>query len=408
MNLWEAVRMSLHGLRTHRLRSALTMLGIIIGVAAVIVLVAIGNGVQAAVNGYLQPLVNVITVLPSTSNVPGGAAPRGMTDSDVAALQRGDLAPDVATVTPAIVGETLAETDTTAFRSRVVGTTERWLEANNEDMAEGSFFDEAQVRSAARVVVLGTAVATTLFGDDHAMALSRTVRINHQTFKVVGVMQFASEPGDDDTIMPLTTARRYIFGGGDKINQIVVQATQAAVVPAAEDQVIRILSDRHQIKDPARRDFEIQSLRSQIKTFDKVLRLLSLFTAAVAAISLFVGAIGILNVMLVSVTERTREIGIRKAIGATRRAVRQQFLIESTVLAGIGGLIGVLVGVSLTTLAAALAPTFGYVSAALAPKMTISSVTASFTISLVIGVIAGGYPAARAARLPPVDALRYE
>ena len=208
--------------------------------------------------------------------------------------------------------------------------------------------------------------------------------------------------------LPLNTSRRYIFGGGDKVNQIVVQATRAAAVPAAEDQVIRILSDRHQIKDPARRDFEIQSLRSRLNTFNKVLRILSLFTAAVAAISLFVGAIGVLNMMLVSVTERTREIGIRKAIGATRRAIRQQFLIESTVLAGLGGLIGVLVGVGLTTLAAAIAPIFGPIFAAFAPELTISSVAVSFTISLVIGVIAGGYPANRAARLLPVDALRYE
>jgi len=279
---------------------------------------------------------------------------------------------------------------------------------NNQDMAAGSFFDEAQVRSAARVVVLGTAVATTLFGDDSVAALNRTIRINHQTFKVIGLMQFVGEPGDNDTIMPLNTSRRYIFGGGDKVNQIVVQATRAAAVPAAEDQVIRILSDRHQIKDPARRDFEIQSLRSRLNTFNKVLRILSLFTAAVAAISLFVGAIGVLNMMLVSVTERTREIGIRKAIGATRRAIRQQFLIESTVLAGLGGLIGVLVGVGLTTLAAAIAPIFGPIFAAFAPEVTISSVAVSFTISLVIGVIAGGYPANRAARLLPVDALRYE
>jgi putative ABC transport system permease protein len=407
MNLREAVLIALRGLRAHRLRSALTMLGIIIGVASVILLVAIGNGVQTAINGYLQPLANLITIVPSTSNVPGGAAPRDLTDGDVAALQRQDQAPDVATVIPAIAGETLAETDNTKFRSRVVGTTDHWLEVNNQDMAVGSFFDQAQVSSAARVVVLGTAVATTLFGDSTA-ALSRTIRINRQPFKVIGVMQFVSEPGDNDTVMPLTTARRYIFGGGDKVNQIIVQATRSAAVPAAEDQVIRILSDRHQIKDPSRRDFEIQSLRSRLNTFNKVLSILSLFTAAVAAISLFVGAIGVLNMMLVSVTERTREIGIRKAIGATRRAVRHQFLIESTVLAGLGGLIGVLVGVGLTMLAAAIAPTLGPVFAAFAPAVTISSVLVSFGISLAIGIIAGGYPANRAAWLPPVDALRYE
>ncbi|MGH3918627.1 MAG: ABC transporter permease [Pseudonocardiaceae bacterium] len=408
MNVREAVRIALRGLRTHRLRSALAMLGVIIGVAALILLVAIGNGVHSAVKGYIEPLANLITIVPSTSNAPGGAAPKDLIDADVAALQKREQAPDIATVIPAIVGEALTETDTTEFRATVVGSTEPWLEMNNWDLQAGSFFDEAQVRSAARVVVLGTTVATTLFGADPTAALNQTIRIDRQTFKIIGVMQFVGEPGDNQAVMPLNTARRYIFGGGDKINQIIVQATRAAAVPSAEDQVIRILSDRHRITDPAKRDFEIQSLRSRLDTFNKILRVLTLFTASVAAISLVVGGIGVLNIMLVSVAERTREIGIRKAIGATRRAVLGQFLIESTVLAGLGGLIGVLVGVGLSELGAAIARTFGPTFAALAPAVTISSVVLSFAISLVIGVAAGGYPANRAARVPPVDALRYE
>jgi putative ABC transport system permease protein len=408
VNLREAVRIALRGLRANRLRSALTMLGIIIGVASVILLVALGNGVQSSVNEKIQPLANLITVVPSVGNVPGGAPPRDLIDGDVQALQDPALSRDVAAVIPATTGKALLEGDNFRFRANVVGSTDRWLEVNNQDMAAGTFFDDAQVRSTARVVVLGPSVSNYLFGDDPAAAVNKAVRINHQTFRVIGVMQSVGEPGDSSAVMPLNTVRRFVFGGGDKVNQIIVQATQANSVPAAEDSVIRILSERHRIKDTAKRDFEVQSLRSRLDTFNQVLRILTLFTAAVAAISLVVGAIGVLNIMLVSVTERTREIGIRKAIGATRRAILEQFLIESLVLAGLGGAFGVLVGVGLSVLGANIAPAFGPTFATFAPAVTIPSVVLSFAISLAIGLVAGGYPANRAARLRPIEALRYQ
>jgi putative ABC transport system permease protein len=408
VNFKEAVRIALRGLRANRLRSALTMFGIIIGVASVILLVALGNGVQSSVNEKIQPLANLVTVVPSTGNVPGGALPKDLIDADVVALQDKSLARNIAAVIPAATGKALAETETYRYRANVVGSTDHWLEVNNQDMAAGSFFTEAHVRATARVVVLGSAVANYLFGDDPAAALNHNIRMNHQTFRVVGVLQSVGEPGDGVVVTPLNTARRYIFGGGDKINQIIVQATEANAVPAAENTVIRILSERHRIKDPANRDFEVQSLRSRLDTFNQVLRILTLFTAAVAAISLVVGAIGVLNIMLVSVTERTREIGIRKAIGATRRAILEQFLIESVVLAGLGGAIGVLAGVGLAILGANIAPALGPTFATFAPSVTIPSVVLSFVISLAIGLVAGGYPANRAARLRPIEALRYQ
>jgi putative ABC transport system permease protein len=408
VNLREALRIALRGLRANRLRSALTMLGIIIGVASVILLVALGNGVQSSVNEKIEPLANLITIVPSVGNVPGGNPPKDLIDGDVAALRDPAFSRDISAVIPATTGKGLVEGDAYRYRANIVGSTERWLEVNNQDMAAGTFFDEAQVRTTARVVVLGPSVASYLFGDDYAAALSKTIRINHQTFRVIGVMQSVGEPGDSTVAMPLDSARRYVFGGGDKLNQIIVQASHANAVPAAEDTVIRVLSDRHRIKDSAKRDFEVQSLRSRLDTFNQVLRILTLFTAAVAAISLVVGAIGVLNIMLVSVTERTREIGIRKAIGATRRAILEQFLIESLVLAGLGGVIGVLAGVGLSLLGANIAPAFGPTFATFAPAVTIPSVILSFAISLAIGLIAGGYPANRAARLQPIEALRYQ
>lgn len=401
----EAVRIAMQALRINRLRSVLTMLGIIIGVAAVILLVSIGNGVQSSVNARVEPLANLITIVPQIGNVPGGSPPKNLIDADVSALQK---APDVATATPATTGPVLVETDGLKFRATVVGSTELWDEVNNRDLQAGSFFDEAQVRSAARVIVVGPTVATTLFGANPASALEQTVRVHGQTFRIIGVMQSYGEDADKSAIMPLNTARRYVVGGGDALNQIIVQAAGVPAVPAAQDEVIRILDDRHRIKDSDQRDFEVQSLGSRLETVNQVLRILTLFTVSVAAISLIVGGIGVLNIMLVSVTERTREIGIRKALGATRRAILHQFLIESTILASLGGLIGSAIGIGLSALTAALAPAFGPTFSEFAPTVSIPSVILSFSVSFAIGLIAGGYPSYRAAGLRPVEALRYE
>ena len=425
MRLTEALVIALRALRAHRLRSTLTMLGLIIGVSAVVLLSACGRGVQNSVDVRIEPVANNITIVSKAADIPGGPPAQSLTDADIAAL-RG--APDIATVTPAVTSAvtgapgsspgagTVIQTPTTSFLSaNIIGTTESWATTNNRDLTAGSFFDTAQADSAARVVVLGPTVAATLFGHDTAAAVGHTVQINHGPFKVIGVMASYGQQLDNTAVMPLQTARRYVVGYGlgigDKLSQITLQAPDQAAVPAAMAEATRILDARHHITDPRLRDFQIQSLGSRLRNFNQVLYLLTTFTPAVAAISLLVGGIGVLNIMLVSVTDRTREIGLRKAVGATNAAILKQFLMESTVLAGIGGAVGVGAGIGLAIVVRIVAPSVtpsSGIFAGFAPVLSALPVSAAFAVSLAIGLVAGCYPAYRAARLRPIQALRFE
>jgi putative ABC transport system permease protein len=404
MNLAEAFRIALRALRANGLRSALTTLGVIIGVSAVVVLVALGKGVQSGFNESFGVFGTQLRVTKSEGGVPGGKA-KELTDSDVTALGNRTRAPDVSSATPVLNGTAPLEAGTGQFRVSVAGSTAEYLVVNNRDVLVGQFFTEAQERANAKVVVLGPDSAANLFGGDAGAALGQEVRIGRAKFKVIGVVARNGQQ-DDLAIMPLGAMRAYLLGGSDRVDEIVVQAASVAQVPSALDQVNTVLSERHRIKGPAKRDFDAAALQEQVDQINQFLTFLTLFTVAVAAISLVVGGIGVANIMLVSVTERTREIGIRRAIGAPRSAILKQFLIEACVLAGMGGVVGILVGVGITLAGAEILPTA--IPNFPAPQISVDSIAVAFAISLAIGLLAGGYPAHRAARLRPIEALRYQ
>ena len=401
MNLVEALRIALRALRANRLRSVLTTTGIIIGVSAVIVLVALGNGIQAGFTEQFSALTNQIQIVP----VEDDRSAQPLTDADVEALGKRTLAPDVTSVTPVVSGSALLQQQgEPGYRVAITGTTADYADVTDLELVTGSFFDEQQERTKAKVVILGTRPVSELFGGDAGGAIGERIRIGRTTFKVIGVAKPTQQ--DDVAYMPLEAARSYVLGGTDSVNNIIVTAANGAAVPAALQQVNAVLDDRHRITDTTERDFDARAQQDFIDQASQFLTFLTLFTTAIAGISLVVGGIGVANIMLVSVTERTREIGIRKAIGATRRAILQQFLLESTVLAGLGGTLGVLVGLGLSFIGGLVLPRA--VPDFPAPSVSPGSVVLALSISLLIGLVAGGYPANRAARLRPIEALRYQ
>lgn len=409
MNWPETVRTSLDAIRAHRLRSGLTMLGIVIGIAAVILTVGLGEGAQRQVTAAIDALgTNLLVVSPgsgTTAGVRGGLGSAStLTIEDARALAAPTVAPDIAAVAPTTSRSTALTAGATNWTTSVIGTSPEWLSVRARTLAEGRFLDAADVADEGAVVVLGPTTATELFGS--ADPVGRTLTIGTLPCTVIGVLtpagSTAAQNQDDQAIVPISTAADRLFGGPsrDSLQAIYLEATGAGTLSAAYQEANQELLNLHHLTDPANADFTISSQQSLLTAATSVSRTLTALLGGVAAISLLVGGIGVMNIMLVSVTERIREIGLRKAVGATPAAIRRQFLAEASLLGLTGGVSGAVLGI----VGALTLPHVIAIPITISPTATVGAILTAVGIGLVFGV----YPASRAARLTPIDALRSE
>ncbi|MGH2523610.1 MAG: ABC transporter permease [Anaerolineales bacterium] len=415
MTFAEFLRIALRGLAANKLRAVLTMLGIIIGVAAVITLLSVGNGVAQYVTEQFQGIgSNLLFVFPGgpdEQSGPGAGADREkpLTNQDAEALADPFRVPSAKAVALEFFGFGAVEYGREIMNVQVSGVSANYQQVRQFYVQEGEFFTEADERSAARVAVLGQTVVTTLFPDGE-YPLGQTLKINNLPFKVIGLLEKkgGSLFGDQDSVVliPLATAQQRLFNarepnGRYSVSLIYVQAqTDRAMEPMAKE-ITDVLRDQHDIQFRDEDDFTLVTQDDLISAFGEVTGVLTIFLGAIAGISLLVGGIGIMNIMLVSVTERTREIGLRKAVGAKRRDILGQFLIEAILLSLLGGLVGILLGILGAQAVVRFQPDLPIV-------VTWDSVLLATGFSAAIGLFFGLYPAVRAAALNPIDALRYE
>jgi putative ABC transport system permease protein len=406
MTALEALRMAVQGLISNRLRTLLTMLGITIGVASVIVLVAVGHGSAVKVNSQIESLgTNTLTVMPGGGFGFGGrggpnSTSQQLTLKDAAALGDKQQAPDILSVAPVVnaAEATMSYNGTSYTPSQFVGTTPSYAAARDQSIAEGAFFTAQDETDQQRSVVIGPTVVTNLFAGQNP--IGRTIKVNGVSFQVVGVLESKGTNGiqdqDDIAIAPLSTTRSLLTGTTGGLGQIVIQARSSGQVDAAAAEIDAILAPGHTSNGSA--TYRVLNQASLLETTNATNHVFTVLLATVAAISLLVGGIGVMNIMLVTVTERTREIGIRKAIGARRIDILGQFLSEAALISVLGGVLGVAIG-----LIGSRFKIFG-----VQPAVQLYAVALAFSVGTAVGVFFGFYPANRAAALRPIDALRFE
>jgi putative ABC transport system permease protein len=402
----DTFRSGLEAIASHRLRSCLTVLGILIGIAAVILTVGFGEGATSSVNTAISSLgTNLLIVTPGSSTtglVRGGfGSASTLTYSNAIALTDKTDCPDIAGVAPQVSTSGYLVNSSENWSTTVYGSTAQWLSVRGRSMAEGSFFTKAEVNSDDNVVVLGQTTAEELGLFD---PVGETISINSTPFTVIGVLNeegtsSSSTDLDDMAVVPITTAQE-VLTGSSSVSTIYLEAGSQSTLGAAYDEATDELLAVHGISNPTDADFSITTQSSLDSTFTSVDKTLTLLLAGIAAISLVVGGIGVMNIMLVSVTERVKEIGLRKALGATPRVILRQFLVEASALGLAGGLLGAALGIA----GAEIIPHF------VSNKIAISgpAILVAIVAAMGIGIAAGVYPASRAARLAPIDALRSE
>jgi putative ABC transport system permease protein len=396
-----------HAMGANRLRSFLTMLGMMIGVAAVIMMLAVGQGAQFMVDQSIASMGSNLFIVLSGSTTSGGvrlgtgATPRLTTGDAEAISELGSIAA-VAPVAPGTAQLVYASNN---WSTAVLGTTPRYLDVRDWPVSSGYAFADSDVRAATRVALVGRTVVRNLFGDEDPVG--KTIRIKQSPFLVVGVLaakgqNLNGQDQDDAVLIPVTTAQRKLFGSQfpNSVRFIMAQAVSPQAMPAAERDMTQLLRQRHHLPDRAENDFDVRNLTALANAQAETTRVMSIMLGAIASVSLLVGGIGIMNIMLVSVTERTREIGIRMAIGARERDILTQFLLEAVIISIIGCIVGVVLGVGAAVLANALAK--------VAVVITGASVMLAFFVAAAVGIFFGFYPANKAARLKPIDALRYQ
>jgi len=391
----------------NRMRTFLTMLGMVIGVGSVVLMMAVGQGAQESVKQSINAMGSNLFIVLSGSSTSGGARSGSGNTSTLTVADANAIAEldGVSNVAPISMGNAQVVYGNTNWSTSIIGTTPSYLDIRVWELADGYVFSESDMRSATRVALVGKTVVDNIFGDTDP--IGKTIRIKQNPFVVLGVLKRKGQSLDgrdqDDTIiMPLTTAQRKILGNqfSGSVRQVMVQANTPELMPSVEQSINALLKQRHNIREGVDNDFNVRNLTAVANSAAETTRTMSLLLGAIASVSLLVGGIGIMNIMLVSVTERTREVGIRMAIGARERDILLQFLLEAIVISVIGCLIGLVLGISsavlVNTITQAAVVISGY------------SVMIAFAVAASVGIFFGYYPARKAARMNPIEALRFQ